>query len=281
MPDNIGHDVDDIGLWSIRKNDIVEYYASVYADITKHAQAKFTRYYIDGFANRGHGRVRGTNDVVPGSALRLLNLAEPFDKYIFVEQDQARMADLRKNVGNRADVEFVEADANVVLPETTFPAIAYGRYDRALCFLDPYNMKGLRWGTITAAGKNRAIEVIVHFPTMDAHRTVLRADRGKISDSMKEKMRAYWGDDSWLDRAYTNDGMLPMQGLQPQKLGPKVIVDAFRDRLKDCAGFSIVSKAFPMRNSKGNIIYHLVFASHSEAARRVMRALEKRFIEET
>lgn len=116
---------------------------------------------------------------------------------------------------------------------------------------------------------------------MDAHRTVLRADRGKISAVMSAKMTAYWGDESWMDRAYSTEGMLPIPELQPQKLGPRVIVEAYRDRLRDCAGFSIVSKAFPMRNSKGNIIYHLFFASHNEKARRVMVALERRFIDGT
>lgn len=153
LDDALDRSIDDVGLWSIRKNDIVEYYASVYSEITKHAKVKLTRYYVDGFANRGHSRLRGTKDVVPGSALRLLNLGEPFDKYIFVEQDPARMIALRNNVGNRANVEFFEADANVVLPAVIFPRIAYGRYKRALCFLDPYNMKGLRWQTVAAAGR--------------------------------------------------------------------------------------------------------------------------------
>jgi three-Cys-motif partner protein len=100
--------LDDIGRWSVRKNDMVEYYASIYASITANASIRLTRYYIDGFANRGLSRVRDNNEVVRGSALRLLDIEHPFDSYIFVEKDPERARDLRSNVagtrerGNRA-----------------------------------------------------------------------------------------------------------------------------------------------------------------------------------
>jgi three-Cys-motif partner protein len=271
-------ELDNVGPWSIRKNDILEYYTTVYAEITGYSAAKFKRTYIDGFANRGRSRLKGTNDIVAGSAIRALNIPHPFDRYVFVEQDHDRMVALRKNVGERENVEFVEGDANNVLPATVFPTIRYDNFERALCFLDPYNMSGLRWATVAAAGANQAIESIIHFPTMDAHRTVLMADQGKIRPTMREKMNAYWGDESWLVDAYTDDGMLPLPDLRPRKREPRAIIDAFRSRLRYVAGFPIVSEAFPMRNVEGSPIYHLVFASHNKVARKVMSALEKRFI---
>lgn len=137
--------LDDIGRWSVRKNDIVEYYASIYASITAHADVALTRYYIDGFANRGLSRVRDSREVVRGSALRLLDIEYPFDKYIFVEKDPDRARDLRSNVAGRTNVEIVAADANDELPQRVIPRIAWSRYERALVFLDPYNMKALRW----------------------------------------------------------------------------------------------------------------------------------------
>jgi three-Cys-motif partner protein len=279
--DAVAEDVEElngVGPWSIRKNDIVEYYASVYSEITKHSKTKLKRCYIDGFSNRGRSRLKGSDDVVLGSALRVMNLSVPFDRCVFVEQDHKCMIALRKNIGNLPNVEFVEGDANIVLPERVFPTVRYGRYERALCFLDPYNMNGLRWTTIVAAGANEAIEAIVHFPTMDAHRTVLLANQGKIRPTMRAKMNAYWGDEGWMADAYSTEGMLPIPDLQPRKREPEAIIEAFRNRLFAGAGFPFVSQAFPMRNSKGNVVYHLLLASHNKKAQQVMRALEKRFI---
>jgi three-Cys-motif partner protein len=272
--------LDSIGRWSVRKNDMVEYYAQVYSQITANANAKFTRYYIDGFANRGLSRIRDSNEIVKGSALRLLDLSAPFDRYVFVERNPQRADDLRRNVGPRQNVEILTGDANVELPQRVFPRIAYERYERALCFLDPYNMSGLSWETIAAAGKNQAIEAVIHFPTMDAHRTVLMTDHSKIRAPMAKKMTAYWGDQSWLESAYTTEGMLPLDGLNPRKRSPEELINAFRERLRTGAGFPYVSRGLPALTSIGTIVYHLLFASHNPRANEVMRSLEKRFIED-
>jgi three-Cys-motif partner protein len=270
-------DLDDVGQWSIRKNDIVEYYAAVYARITRNAKAHFTRTYIDGFANRGFGRLKGTDEIVKGSALRVLDMPHPFDRYVLVEMAAKRAADLRKNVGRRPSVEILEADANEVLPASVLPGIRYDRFERALCFLDPYNMEGLRWETISGAGSNQAVDAIIHFPTMDAHRTVLRKDQGKISAAMRAKMNAYWGDESWFDDVYNTHGMLPMEGLSLRKREPEALIQAFKKRLVDVAGFVVVSNGIPMRNSTGNVIYHLLVCSHSKKAADVIRPLGKHF----
>lgn len=268
------------GSRAVHARSCFEYYAAVYAEITKNAKAHFTRYYIDGFANRGLSRLRDDGRVVQGSALRLLNLRQQFDRYVFVEKNAKRMADLKRNVGHAKNVEFVEADANVVLPGSILPGVRYERYERALCFLDPYNMRGLRWTTIAASAGNRAIDGIIHFPTMDAHRTVLLADEGKIRPAMRAKMNAYWGDESWLDDLYSLDGMLPMDGLTRRKREPGALIEAFKKRLITIGGYLVVSNGIPMRNTKGNVVYHLLVGSHSAKAAQVIRALEKRFIAE-
>jgi three-Cys-motif partner protein len=271
-----GLDLDEIGPWSIRKNDMVEYYAQVYADILGSTTLK--PYYIDGFANRGFSRLRNTGEPVLGSALRVLAIQPPFNGYFFVELDAGRAADLQSIVGERSDVSVIVGDCNRELPSLVLPKVRWDRYERALCFLDPYNMKGLRWETILATGENEAVDAIIHFPTMDAHRTVLQRDESTISPQMITKMNAYWGDDTWRGIVYgTPDGLLPL-GLEfSVKREPETVIEAFRKRLQNVAHFPQVSKAMPMRNRTGNIIYHLIFASHNKAAKRVMSALEKRF----
>ena len=137
-------------------------------------------------------------------------------------------------------------------------------------------MKALRWETIEAAGKNQAVDAIIHFPTMDANRTVLLSDRAKIRPAMAAKIAAYWGDESWRDGAYSNEGMLQLEGVV-RKRGPDDIIRAFQERLRSGAPFEYISNGLPARNSLGNIVYHLLFASHNKAAQKVMRSLEKAF----
>jgi three-Cys-motif partner protein len=173
-------------------------------------------------------------------------------------------------------VEIVLGDANDELPSRIIPRIAWSHYERALVFLDPYNMKALQWKTIEAAGKNPAVDAIIHFPTMDANRTVLLSDRAKIRPAMAAKMTAYWGDDSWREGAYSNEGMLQLEGVV-RKRSPDEIIRAFQERLRTGAGFKYISAGLPARNSLGNIVYHLLFASHNKAALKVIRSVEKAF----
>lgn len=89
-------------------------------------------------------------------------------------------------------------------------------------------------------------------------------------------MTAYWGNESWREGAYSNEGMLPLEGVV-RKQGSDDIIRAFQERLRIGAGFEYVSKGLPARNSLGNIVYHLLIASHNKAAPKVMRSLEKAF----
>jgi three-Cys-motif partner protein len=53
--------------------------------------------------------------------------------------------------------------------------------------------------------------------------------------------------------------------------GNREIVDAFRERLRDVAGFKHVPPPIPMRNSKGADVYYLFFASHNETGAKIAR----------
>lgn len=80
-------------------------------------------------------------------------------------------------------------------------------------------------------------------------------------------MTAYWGDESWRNIAYTTEGSL--FGI-PQKEPNEVVVEAFRERLKNVAGFKRVPEPMPMRNSKNAIVYYLFFASQKGTAENIV-----------
>jgi three-Cys-motif partner protein len=277
MSDVGDDDLDEIGEWSLRKHEILEYYATTYSRIMTNAKARFTTIYIDAYANRGKAKLKGTAEIVLGSALRMLQIEPPFDKYVFIEIDGNRAASLRMNVAGRGNVEVIVGDANAVIPAKLDHLVAFERFERGLLFLDPHNMRGLRWETIAAAGHNSAVDAIIFFPTMDAHRSVLPKDPANVRATMVAKMRLFWGDDNWYPTAYNSAGLLDFGDGMIAKQDVRVLLGAFATRLRDVAGFQFVSRPIPVRNRSNNILYHLFFAAHNVAAKRVMSALEKHF----
>lgn len=267
---------EDVGRWATRKLEILQQYAEVYGRILS-AGKGLQRYYIDGFAGRGIARNRESGELILGSPLVALSVRPPFKKLYFVELDPEKVNDLRKLVGDRSGVTIEPGDANVVLPNKIFPQVQFDRYERALCFLDPYNLRGLKWETVLSAGKSGVIDILLHFPTMDANRTALLHDRSKVMRDAESKMSAFWGSDSWKKAAYTSEGFLPGLDVQPRREASDKVIDAYRERLKSEAAFKIVSKAIPMRNSSGNVIYHIILASPSPAAKEITKWIEKKY----
>jgi len=175
----------------------------------------------------------------------------------------------------RSDVEVIKGDANIVLTQLVFPRIRYDKYERAFCFLDPYNETGLRWETIVAAADTNAIDVLVHFPMMSINRNVLRRD-GKYTDAQAQRLTNLWGDESWVPVAFPTGNMLFPDW--NEKADNAAIVEAFCKRLQDVAGFLGVAKPIPMKNKRGNVIYYLIFASNNTKGVQVITQTANKFI---
>jgi three-Cys-motif partner protein len=71
-------------------------------------------------------------------------------------------------------------------------------------------------------------------------------------------MTAFWGDESWMEAAYTTKRSLFGE---LEKLENTAIAQAYRHRLKEVAGFNYVSQPLAMRNSKNAVVYYLFLAS--------------------
>jgi len=101
------------------------------------------------------------------------------------------------------------------------------------------------------------------------NRNVLHRDPSRVSPSQIQRMNNYWGDESWREKAYiTQNDMFGSEVLLKQ--GNERIVSAFRDKLKDMAGFQHVPKPLPMRNSTRAIVYYLFFASQKPVAAHIV-----------
>jgi three-Cys-motif partner protein len=259
-----GYVPDEIGEWSERKIAIVAKYAAAYSGILA-KQKLLKHYYIDGFTGGPIALRKDTQDRVITTARRILEIEPAFHGYYLVDADPAKAAAMRDACRLRPQAEALCGNANELLPGI-FEQIQYSQYKRALCFLDPYKIL-LAWEVLRAAGKLGTIEAFIHFPTGDIQRNVLRNDHSRLVPAEVERMSAMWGDDSWQKAAYAEQATL--FGPETAKQPIQSLLDAFTARLKNVVGFKHVSKALPMRNSTGVVIYHLLFAAQQPLAIKI------------
>ena len=264
--------IDDIGYWSEIKLEIIRKYAAAYSAILAN-QRRLSHIYIDGFCGSGVHRSRTSGDLVAGSPVVALGIDPPFTEYHFIDLDRGKTETLREIIqtstpeGYDEDSVFIyEADCNEVLLNEVFPRARYRDYRRALCLLDPYGLH-LSWEVIATAGAMKSVEIFLNFPIGDMNRNVLWRNPTKTPPKQAARLTRYWGDESWKEAAYTKDQDLFKH---EEKTNNEAVVEAFRKRLKDVAGFSYVPQPIPMRTRKGAVIYYLFFASPNNTGAKIV-----------
>ena len=170
------------------------------------------------------------------------------------------MAALEGLARGRNDTTIWHGDCNEVLLEKVFPRILSSSANRALCILDPYGVH-LDWKVLQAAGQSGHIEIFLNFATGDMQRNVFRRDPAKVPVEGLERMNRFWGDDSWKSLIYTTQPGLFGDIEQKDYESLRNLLDAFKARLKEQAGFGFVPEPVPMKNSRGAVIYHLFYAA--------------------
>lgn len=260
------YELDKVGNWSQVKLDIIKEYANSYAQIL--AANKLYYIYIDGFAGGGKHLLRDTGEIISGSPQNALNIEPKFKEYHFIDLNPKKIESLKEIVKGHSNVYLYQEDCNEVLLTKVFPRIRYERFMRALCILDPYGID-LDWKVIQEAGKKGTIDIFLNFSIMDMNRNVLRKTLDRSEPKQIERFNRFWGDDSWR-RIIFNEQDTLFNGKIEYKIGGNVdIVDAYRDRLRKIAGFKYIPKPVPMLNSKNNVVYYLLFASHKEVASKL------------
>lgn len=262
--------LDNIGQWSEAKLDIIQAYAGQYANIMNGRQ--FNTHYIDAFCGAGIHISKDTQSPIMGSPLRVLGLSKPFKNYYFIDQNKTKLEHLRglcrKHFPEQTGAtHFKTENCNQVLADL-LPRLRYDKYDRMLCFLDPYGLN-LQWDIIRMLGKSRIADVVLNFPLLAANRNILL--KKGIAYGRDQRLTTFWGDDSWQNAAYQTQGAFPFrkdaQSKRPEST--HAIADAFRIRLKEVAGFDYVINPLLFRNDTGGPLYHLFFATQKEVANNI------------
>lgn len=186
----------DVGLWTEEKHRLVAYYAALFSAGMKDKWEK--RIYIELYAGAGYSRIRDTERVIAGSPIQALTLTVPFDKYIFCEQDPAKLEALRVRVRRHApsaDVAFIpeDCDANVDKISAAIPQHSKNHKVLSLCFVDPNDI-GIRFSTLQTLALRYVDFIVLLALYMDA----LRAEQHYVKNP--SKIDQLLGTPSWHDR---------------------------------------------------------------------------------
>lgn len=269
--------LDVVGYWTEMKLAILQDYATAYAQIVKAQTAIKHVAYIDGFAGAGAHISKESGELIQGSPARVLSIHPAFSHYHFVEMNENRVDRLR-SMSSQKNATVYHGDCNEVLLKQVFPQCRYEDYRRALCLLDPYKLNP-DWEVVQTAGQMRSIEIFLNFMIMDANMNALKKNPESVTSEQAQRMTKFWGDDSWRKAAYRTERGL-FEDIE-EKGTNEAVVEAYRERLKTVAGFKYVPEPLPMCNTRGAVIYYLLFASHNSTGNKIAEHIFKKYRDRT
>ena len=269
------------GAWTQQKLEALSKYLRAYTRIFKvNTRARFYSItYVDAFAGTGSLQIpelASSGVLIPdlqkkeveirkGSAQRALEVEPAFDKYVFIEKNAQKCAELRKiaaRVPSR-NVQVIHDDANNAILQWC-RSLDYWR-ERAVVFLDPFGAQ-VRWATISALAKTRAVDLWILFPYSAINRMLIR-DR-KPPKKWSDLLDTVLGTHDWENAFYSTTTIPSLFDSAEQIETVRKSVDfrniaAFiRERL--AGEFEALSDPLPLYNSTGSLLFLLFFAAGNE-----------------
>ncbi len=177
----------EVGSWSEDKYKLVGLYAGLFSTGMKFKWQQ--RVYIDLYAGAGIVRVARTGKLLLGSPLIALKARDPFDLYIFCEEDPEKLDALRlraEKVSQKKKVLYVHGNCNTVIDKicNLIPTASSDNKVLSLCFVDPYDI-GIKFSTIKKLSARFVDFLVLLALYMDANRNYLnylRTENTKVDD---------------------------------------------------------------------------------------------------
>lgn len=265
------------GDWTEEKLTRVKKYLSAYTTIL--SKQPFRTAYIDAFAGTGYRELRRSpksveplfpeladvdaQSFLQGSAQIALQTRPRFDRYFFIEQEEARFGELRKLKAQYPDVAddivLVNSDCNTYLQD-----LCLNRNwirNRAVLFLDPFGMQ-VEWKTVEAIASTKAIDLWLLFPLGVAVNRLLRRD-GQIDGVLRSKLDTLFGTTDWFDAFYeiqTEQTLFGEESRLRKVANWEQIGQYFVKRLRMLFA-GVAEKPLALYNTRNNPLYLLCFAA--------------------
>jgi three-Cys-motif partner protein len=277
-------DIAVVGPWAKEKLEALERYLDFYTKVLKNQ--RWRTIYVDAFAGGGRALVRAEADqgnvaiplfepesvsdvdrteLIDGSPRVALNVANPFSRYVFVENDPARCEELeavKVEFDGVRQIDILRTNAADGIAWVTDKPISKATH-RGVAFLDPFGAN-LEWASVEQLAATGIFEVVVNFGLSMAIQRML-PNSGKIPDGWAKTLDAYFGSRAWFEEVYRErgGGLFNTPGLEKREDYADRLLQLYRARLK--AAFGHVSTPRLIRNSKGAPLYYLLWAGpHSK-----------------
>lgn len=264
----------DWGFWTEQKLQMLADYLPAF---TRASQRVGTTIYLDLFAGEVRNMSRTTGEEISGSPTVALSTAPAFTKVVLFELPPyaARLqADLAKDFPGR-DVTVWEGDCNARIGEALL-ALDSVRYAPTFAFVDQYAAE-IRWETLeTLARFKRGSRYKAEMWILFAHSMLprgLASEQVEVVERFTERIDAMYGTHEWM-QAYQDRkvGLLTPADLRSE------LVNLMRWRLEKVLGYG-TTHSFEMKNTTGQAIYTMIFATDSDAGNKIMSHVYKKAAE--
>lgn len=278
--------------WTEKKLDAFEKYVSAYLKIM-HAQKKKSGWprkiiYFDGFAGSGINSYNSKDlydcdknqldllyesegiDVYKGAAERVIKMSQKFDHYFFVDIDNEAIKKLQDKLtpfkSHGINFTFLCEDVNVAV-DKLISELNMG--SSGLVLFDPFGMQ-LKWESIKKF-KGKRVDLWILIPSGVAVNRLLKQNGEILSPKILEE---YYGlsEDELKQHFYwiqQEQGLFErIEKIEKISESVKKCADLYIERLKGIWKF-VTEKPLVLRNSKNVPIYHFVFATNNQTAKKI------------
>ena len=214
-----------------------------------------------------------------GSVSRALEIEPPFDKYVFIEKDHEKCAQLTTLAAKfpGKNINVLNEDANNALLK--WCGELDSKRERAVVFLDPFGAS-VEWNVISALGGTRAVDLWILFPFFAVNRMLIR--NRKPPEAWATRLTKVFGTRDWESEFYSvAEWKSLLDPSQPIKQVYKTadqykISEFFIKRLRH--EFAGVSDPLALYNSTGSLLFLLYFAAANERSAETGMRIAKSII---
>jgi three-Cys-motif partner protein len=187
----------EVGGWAETKYRLLALYDELFSTGMKNKWDQ--RVYIDLYSGAGYGRVRGRNQFLKGSPIIALTVPDPFDKYIFCEEQEALLAALKarvERIAPQTNVAYIPGRCDTEIEKicNEIPKASSSNKVLSLCVIDPFDF-GVKFETLRRLSRFYIDFVVLLAVGMDANRNYdhyVDGDSPKIDEAL--------GNRDWRER---------------------------------------------------------------------------------
>lgn len=276
------------GSWTEKKLNAFSKYVSSYLTIMKR-NLYWKIIYFDGFAGSGDREKGENSDLIKqlkitreqeqtykGAAERVLSLPGPgFDYYYFIDKNEQSLRKLKEKFDKTfkdKKIEYRTADANEQLKKLA-QALKTKKY-AALIFLDPFGMQ-INWESIAELKKTRS-DVWILVPTgIVINRLLDRSGEIKFPKKLEsffglpiEAIKAHFYEQKERQTLFGEQEKIITKVSRPIHKIAMLYVHQLKTIWKH-----ITEEPLVLKNSNGVPIFHFVFASNNETAKKIAKQI--------